>query len=124
MNAKVMMGVRVLAALFMLIFGLNKFLNFLPMPPIEGDGGQLMGIYFTSGFMKIIGVLEILTGLLLLANKYVGLAIILFAAIMFNAFVFHALHDMKGIGGAVLGVILSILLYWGNRGKFTEVFRA
>jgi len=52
MNQKVTMVVRILLGVFMLIFGVNKFANFMPFPPIPGDGGTLMGIYVTSGFMK------------------------------------------------------------------------
>ena len=50
------MGICILFGVFCLVFGLNKFLGFLEFPSITGDGGRLMGIYFTSGFMKIIGV--------------------------------------------------------------------
>ena len=124
MNAKVVMGVRILFGVFCLIFGLNKFLNFIPFPPIEGDGGTLMGIYFTSGFLKIIGVLEIVFGLALIVNKYVPLSLTILIAIMFNAFIFHALHDMGGIGGAVLGLVLGLILVYANKSKFSDLLSA
>ena len=62
MNEKVVMGIRILFGIFCLIFGLNKFLNFIPFPPLEGDAAALMGIYASSGFFKIIGILEVLGG--------------------------------------------------------------
>lgn len=124
MNPKVTMGVRILFGLFCLIFGLNKFLGFLPFPEMAGDAGELMRIYGTSGFMKIIGVLEILGALALLANKYVGLALTILTAIMFNAFLFHALHDMGGIAGAALGMILSLVLVYAYRDRFASLWSA
>lgn len=124
MNEKVTMGVRILFGIFLLIFGLNKFIGFLPMPPIEGDGGTLMGIYASSGFFTIIGVLEILGGIALLLNKFVPLALTFMTAIMFNAFLFHALHDMGGIGGAVLGMILSLILVYANKDRFKDLLSA
>ena len=124
MNDKVVMGVRILFGLFCLIFGLNKFMGFIPFPPIEGDGGTLMGIYATSGFFKLIGVLEILGGLALIINKYVPLSLTILIAIMFNALVFHALHDMGGIGGAVLGMVLGIILVIANKDKFKDLLSA
>lgn len=124
MNAKVTMGVRILFGVFCLIFGLNKFLNFIPMPPMTGDAGALMGIYATSGFLKIIGVLEILGGLALIANKFIPLWLTILIAIMFNAFIFHALHDMGGIGGAVLGMILSLILVYAYKDRFSELLSA
>ena len=77
MNEKVLMGVRILLGLLMLIFGINKFVGFLPMPPLDGDAATLMGIYAGSGFFTLIGVLEIVFGLqhYYLANKYVPLAL-------------------------------------------------
>lgn len=124
MNEKVVMGVRILFGVFCLVFGLNKFIGFLPFPPIEGDGGTLMGIYATSGFFSIIGVLEIVFGLALILNKYVPLSLTVLVAIMFNAFIFHALHDMGGIGGAVLGMILSLVLVYAHKDRFKELLSA
>lgn len=122
MNPKVTMGLRILFGIFCLIFGVNKFVGFLPFPEIPGDGGTLMGIYATSGFMKIIGVLEILGGLALIVGKYVPMALVWMTAIMFNAFLFHLLHDMGGIGGAVVGLLLSLLLVYNYKSSFKGLF--
>lgn len=124
MNEKVVMGIRILFGVFCLIFGLNKFLNFIPFPPIEGDGGTLMGIYATSGFFKIIGILEIVFGLALIIGKYVPLALTILLAIMFNALIFHGLHDMGGIGGAVLGMILGLFLVYAHKDRFKDLLSA
>ena len=97
-----------LLAALLIIFGVNKFAGFLPPPEISGDGAELMRIYFTSGFFKIIGVLEIISGVLILANKYVPLAFTIAAAILFNALVFHLLHDPAGSPGAIVGLLLTL----------------
>jgi len=83
-----------------------------------------MGIYATSGFMKIIGVLEILGGIALLVNKFVPLWVTILVAIMFNAFLFHVLHDMANIAGAVVGLILSLLLVYINKDRFADLLSA
>jgi len=124
MNSKVTMGIRILFGLFCLIFGLNKFIGFMPFPPIPGDGGTLMTIYATSGFMKIIGVLEIVFGLALLLGKFVPLALTILGAIMFNAFLFHALHDMGNIAGAVIGCIMSLVLVYAYKDRFSSLLSA
>jgi len=124
MNPKIVMAIRVIFGLFCLVFGLNKFLNFMPFPPIPGDGGTLIGIYATSGFMKIIGVIEIIGGLLLIVGKYVPLVLIFLVAIMFNALLFHALHDIANIAGAVLGLALSLILVYAYRDRFKSVLSA
>ena len=124
MNSKVVMVLRILFGLFCLVFGLNKFLNFIAFPAIPGDGGTLMTIYATSGFFMLIGVLEILGGLALIINKFVPLALTILVAIMFNALVFHLLHDMAGVGGAALGMILGLVLVYANKDKFKDLLSA
>ena len=121
MNKTVVLVLRILLGVFMLTFGLNKFLNFMPFPEIPGDGGTLMGIYVTSGFMKLIGVLEILGGLALLINKMVPLALTILIAILFNATIFHALHDAGNIMGALIGLILGIVLVWAHKNRFKDL---
>ncbi len=123
MNTKVKMGLRILFGVFCIIFGVNKFANFMPMPEIPGDGGTLIGIYVASGFFSLIGVLEILGGLALVLNKFVPLALTILVAILFNAFIFHLLHDMAGIGGAVVGLVLNLALVFLNKDRFTEILK-
>ena len=93
----------------------------MPFPPIPGDGGTLIGIYISSGFLKLIGILEILGGLALLANKYVPLTLTFMVAIMFNAVIFHALHDMANIPGAIFGLALSLFLVYSNKSRFKDL---
>lgn len=124
MNSKVVMGLRIVFGLFLLVFGLNKFIGFMPFPPIPGDGGTLMGIYATSGFLKIIGVLEILGGVMLIAGKFVPLALTINIAIMFNAAIFHILHDPPNVVGALVGLIMGLALVYFYKDRFKSLLSA
>lgn len=124
MPAIVFMVFRILLGVFMAVLGLNKFLVFIEIPSPPGDGGVLMNIYITSGFLKLIGVLEMVGGVLLLANKFVPLALTFITAMMFNAAVFHALHDPAGIGGAVVALFLSLALVYAHRERFSSLLSA
>jgi len=124
MNTKFAMGFRILFGAFMLLFGVNKFLDFLPAFEIPGDGGTLIGIYVTSGFLSMIGVLEILGGLALITNKFVPLALTILVAIMFNALVFHILHDPANLGGAAVGLILGLVNVFTHKEKFASTLSA
>ena len=115
------MGIRILLGLFMLVFGLNKFLNFLPPFPMEGDFGKLMGVLFSSGFLNLVAVFEILIGLALLIGKYVPLALIFSVAILFCASVFHLLLDPANVGGAIMGLLLSLVLVYAYKSRFLSV---
>ncbi|MEO1258685.1 MAG: DoxX family membrane protein [Bacteroidota bacterium] len=124
MKTTVFMVLRVLLGLFMVVLGLNKFFVFIEIPSPSGDGGELMQIYITSGFLKLIGVLEFLGGIALLVNKFVPLALTFITAIMFNAAVFHGLHDPAGIGGAVVALALSLALVYANKERFSSLLSA
>ncbi|MEO0339332.1 MAG: DoxX family protein [Bacteroidota bacterium] len=121
MATKTFKAFQVLLGLFMIIIGLNKFLVFIEIPNPPGDGGALMQIYITSGFLKLIGVLEMLGGIALLINRFVPLALTFITAIMFNATVFHTLHDPYGIGPALFCLLLSLTLVYANKKHFSEL---
>ena len=121
MSSKIEMVLRILFAISLIVFGLNKFLHFIPTPPIEGTGGELINIYKESGFMKMIGGLEIIGGVALLVKKFVPLALTFLVAIMFNAVVFHILHDLSGLMNAVGGLILGLILVYYHKSRFTSL---
>ncbi len=114
---------RILLGLFMVIIGVNKFLVFIAIPNPPGAGGELMHIYIASGFLKLVGILEVAGGIALLVNRFAPLGLTIITAIMFNATVFHGLHDPSGIGPAAGCLVLSLALVYGNRERFSNLLR-
>ena len=45
---------RYLAGVIFLVFGLNGFLHFIPLPPPSGVAGQFMGALFVSHYLALI----------------------------------------------------------------------
>jgi hypothetical protein len=107
MNSKVFMVVRILLALFVLVFGLNKFFNFMPMPEMSADAGAYFGALSSTK-----------TGLALLLNKYGALMSVILMSISVNAVLFHATLDPGGIGGAALLLILNLVVLYGYKDKY------
>ena len=70
---------RYLLGLIFLVFGLNGFFNFLPMPGPTGVAAQFFGAIFVSHFYVVLFLLQIVPALLLLANRYVPLALTILA---------------------------------------------
>lgn len=54
---------RFLLGLIFLIFGLNGFLHFIPMPPPSGVAGQFFGALFVSNYLVPIFGLQVITAL-------------------------------------------------------------
>lgn len=122
MKLTVFKALQWLLGLFMVIIGLNKFLVYIEIPNPPGDGGTLMSIYISSGFLKLVGALELAGGLTLLVNKFVPIGLTLICAIMFNATMFHVLHDPVGIGPALVCFCLSLILIYDTKERFSKFF--
>lgn len=123
MNSKLTLVFRILLGLILLVFGLNKFFNFMPMPPMEGAPADFMGALGKSGYMfPLIAITEIAAGALLLINKWKGLALIFAAIISVNIVLFHLALAPAGIGLAALVFILNALLIYSNWNKFKTLF--
>src|ERR1700747_288625 len=82
---------RFLLGFIFLIFGLNGFLHFIPMPPPTGVAGQFLGALYVSNYLVVIFLLQIVGAILLLLNRYVPLALTLLAPIIVNVLLVHLL---------------------------------
>jgi uncharacterized membrane protein YphA (DoxX/SURF4 family) len=116
--------IRILLGLILVVFGLNKFLQFMPMPPMPEVAGELMGALVKSGYlMAVVAIVEIVTGVLLLINKYQPLALIVVFPVLFNAFIFHLFLDISGIGGALLAIAMNVFLFLANKESYRLLFK-
>lgn len=111
-------AIRILLGLMLFVFGLNKFLLFIPMPPPEGDVAIAFSGLSVMGIMSVVGALEVLGGLLLLINKQVGVALFFIAPIAFCAFWFHLMLDPASIGGAAFLLFATTFLIYTRRKQF------
>ena len=73
---------RYLAGAIFLVMGLNGFLNFIPLPPPGGVAGQFMGALYVSHYLWVIFAFQVITGVLLLINRYVPLAVAILAPVL------------------------------------------
>src|ERR1700686_4063043 len=61
---------RYLAGVIFLVFGLNGFLNFIPLPPPGGIAGQFMSALYASHYLWVIFAFQVVAAVLLLASLY------------------------------------------------------
>jgi putative oxidoreductase len=115
---------RYLLGLVFLTFGLNGFLNFIHMPPPTGVAAQFFGALFVSRLYVVIFALQILPAVLLLANRYVPLALTILAAVIVNILSFHILMAPAGLPLALFVSILWLLVFIDHRQAFSPLFQA
>jgi uncharacterized membrane protein YphA (DoxX/SURF4 family) len=113
---------RNLLGLIFLVFGLNGFFHFIPMPPPSGLAGQYMGALFVSHALVVIFLLEIAGGALLLANRFVPFALVLLGPVLVNILIFHFLMAPAGLPVALLTTLLWLIVFAGVRRAFQGIF--
>lgn len=113
---------RVLFGLVFLVFGLNFFFQFLPMPPMTGPAAAFMGALFATGYMfPLIKVTEILAGVLLISGRFVPLGLLLLAPILVNIAAFHIFLTPGEVGMSAVLVAIEAFLAWSYRDSFRGV---
>lgn len=114
---------RYLLGLMFTVFGLNGFLHFIPAPMPTGAAGQFMMAMVTSHYYVVVFGFQLLCGILLLANRFVPLAVIILAAIITNILTFHIFMNPSGLPVALVTAVLWVLLFLGVRSSFDGVLR-
>lgn len=116
--------IRVFLGLVFVFFGSNAFLHFLPMPPLpEGTAGLYLKAFLDSGYVYVIGGMQLLSGLLLLIGKFVPLGLTILGAIIFNIWAFHILMAPEGFPPAIIVTLLWVFLVWQYRERFAGILR-
>ncbi len=113
---------RYLLGLIFLVFGLNGFLHFIPMPPPTGLALQWMGVMGASNYMVPVFLLQTVGGILLLANQFVPLALTLLGPVIVNILIFHITMAPEGLPLAVIVTILWFILFSRIRSAFAGIF--
>jgi len=121
MNSTVKTIMRIVLALALLVFGLNKFFNFMPMEAPE-EGTFMYALIATGYMMPLLGISETAIGLMLLLNKWKGFALAWLVPISVNIVLFHMAFDMSTIAPAALVAVLNGVLIYANWDKFKNLF--
>ncbi len=123
MNTKVILTLRVLLGLLLIVFGSNKFIEFLPdFEFANPEAGVFFDALAGSYVLKTVGLIEVLVGLLLILNKAVPFALLIMAPISVNIILFHATLDPLNIGPGVFVFLINALLIYANWNSFKSLF--
>src|SRR6476660_1172707 len=115
---------RFLLGFVFLVFGLNGFLHFIPMPPPSGVAGQFLGAMFVSNYLLVVSGLQVISGALLLINRHVPLALTILGPIVVNILLFHGLMNPAGIGLSIFVTIFWGVVFASVRSAFAGIFQA
>lgn len=107
---------RVLLGLLFFASGVANFLNVVPQPTLPEGPAAFAGALEKSGYMMpLIFGTQLVVGTLLLANRFVPLALALLAPFIVNSVAFHAFLERSGLPIALVVLALEIYLAWAYR---------
>jgi hypothetical protein len=116
---------RVVLGLVFFVFGLDGFLHFIPQPtepPSEPALSFAVGLMKSGYMFPLIKGTEVTVGALLLANRFVALALVIIAPVIINIFAFHAFLAPSGLAIASALVVLATYLAWTQRSAYRPLF--
>jgi hypothetical protein len=113
---------RLLLGLVFVFFGSNGFLHFLPATLPPGLAGQYIAALIQSHYVLVVSAVQVISGLLLLVNRYVPLALTMLGPVIVNILLFHIFLLPQGLVIAVVVAILWFILFFRYRQHFAGIF--
>lgn len=115
---------RILLGLIFVVFGLNFWLKFAPIPPFpEGSpAAAFMGAIYMSGFLTVVKTLEVVGGLMLLTGRFTNLGLAIIGPIVLNIVMFHFLIVRGAYEMSVLIGVLSLVALFGRKDFLGALF--
>ena len=115
---KTALGARILLGSIFLIFGLNGFLQFIPMAAMPEGAIAFFGALAKTGYMlPLLFAAQVVGGALLLAGM-VPLALVILAPIVVNIVAFHLFLAPSGLPLAIVVAAAALLLAYAHRQSF------
>lgn len=115
--------IRILLGAMLLVFGLNGFLNVIPQPPPPVAGGEFLGALAGANVMTVVKLFETIIGALLLAGRFVPLALVMLVPIAVNIVLYHLTFDPAGGGPGYAIVAMLVFLLWAYRAALRPLLR-
>lgn len=112
----------VLCILFGLMFvnaGLNKFLNYMPMPEMTAEQMKLMEAFMKlTWLMPLVGAVELIGGLLFMFPKTRALGAIVILPVMVGVVLHNAVFEPSGLAIALPFFLINLWMIGDNWNKY------
>src|SRR5881397_3413702 len=115
---------RVLLGLMFVVFGSNIFFHFIPMPPQKPSlATDFSKALMESHYIYVVGLLQVIGGLLLLIGRYVPLGLTLLGPVIVNILLYHIFLEPSGLPLALVVSALALFLLWAHRAAFAGLVK-
>jgi len=123
MKNKILMIVRIIFGIFLLYFGFDHFFNYIPFPEMAPEANAYFANLLSTGAMQLVGVVEIVSALAFIFNKYGALMAVILMSVSVNALLFHISLDPEKIYGALILSILNIIMLYTYKNQYSQLLK-
>jgi putative oxidoreductase len=120
MKNKIIFVVSLLFGLMFINAGLNKFLNYMPMPENLSEKLMKVGAAFMEigWLMPLVGFAEILGGILFIIPKTRALGAVVIFPVMIGIMLMNTVTDTSGLPIALVLFAINLWVIFENRQKY------
>ena len=125
MKKKILFVISLLFGLMSINAGLNKFLNYIPIPDDMPEEmvkltTALMSI---SWLMPLIATVEIVGGILFIIPKFRALGAIIIFPIVVGIVLTHTINEPSGLPVALVLLLINLWVFFENREKYLPMIK-
>ena len=114
---------RLLLGLVFFVFGLNGFLQFIPVKELPtGLALQFVTALMQSHYVLVVSATQLIGGVLLLTNRYIPLALALLGPVIVNILCYHIFLSFQGMPIAAVVAVLWFVLFFRYLQYFSGLF--
>jgi uncharacterized membrane protein YphA (DoxX/SURF4 family) len=96
----------------------------MPMPEMSEEMMQIMGGFMTIKWIfPLVAIIEIIGGTLIAIPKTRALGSLVILPVMVGIFVHHSVHDLSGIGIALILFVINIWAIVANWNKYEPIIK-
>lgn len=120
MKNKILFAVCLLFGLMFINSGLNKFLNYMPMPKdLPESMLKMITVFMEMGWlMPLVAIAEIVGGVLFIFPKYRALGAIIIFPITVGILLMHIVQLPSGLAISLVLFAINIWVLYENREKY------
>lgn len=125
MKNKILFVVSFLFGLMFINSGLNKFLNYMPMPKDMPEKMlKVMGAIMEIGWlMPLVGIAEIVGGILFIIPKYRALGAIIIFPVMIGILLTSIVNAQSGLPIPLVLLAINLWVIFENRKKYLPMIK-